>query len=247
MIKAVIIDDEIHCIDRIRQLLEPYKSIIQLVSTFADVELAIEGINAIQPDLLFLDVQIHAKTGFDVLKSIQQPKFEVIFTTAYEAYAVQAFKFSAVDYLLKPIAEDDFKQAIDKVTHKLETNDFSNKVEVLLSNLSKKDQHKKISIPTVEGYSFIEVSDIIRCQSDVNYTTIFTIHNKKIIVSKTLKIFEELLADCNFFRVHNSHLINLDYVKKYAKGKGGYVTMVDNTDIEVSTRRKDAFLKIILS
>lgn len=247
MIKVVIIDDEQHCIDRIKLLLQPYLDTVKIIGTYARVDEAIQGINSKKPDLLFLDVQIHDCSGFEVLKNVRLHTHEVIFTTAYETYAVQAFKFSAVDYLLKPIDKDDFCQAMEKVNHKLESKDFSSKVEVLLSNISKSDQHKKISIPTLEGYSFIEVSEIIRCQSEINYTTIFTIYNQKFTVSKTLKIFEDLLSDCNFFRVHNSHLINLAHIKKYAKGKGGYVTMVDDTNIEVSTRRKEAFLKIILT
>ena len=118
-------------------------------------------------------------------------------------------------------------------------------MNALLSNISKNDAQKKITIPTIDGLEFLEVSNIIRCESDVNYTNIFTKDNKKILVSKTLKSFEGLLANCNFFRVHNSHLINLDYIKKYTKGKGGYVTLTDNSIIEVSTRRKDEFLKAI--
>lgn len=247
MITAIIIEDEQHCIDRVKALLMPFAESIEVIEVYRDVASAVEGIQRLQPNLLFLDVQIHDQTGFDVLSAIENPQFEVIFTTAYERYAVQAFKFSAVDYLLKPIDADDFNHAIGKVSQKLMTKDFSSKVEVLLSNISKKDPHKKISIPTVEGYSFVEVSEIVRCQADINYTTIHLTNHQKMTVSKTLKTFEELLSDCNFFRVHNSHLINLTFIKKYTKGKGGYVTMSDNTDIEVSTRRKEALLKVILT
>ncbi|MBP0904088.1 LytR/AlgR family response regulator transcription factor [Mariniflexile gromovii] len=245
MITAIIIDDEQHCTDRIKNLLKPYKDTITLIGDFSTVDSGIKGIENLKPDVVFLDVQIHDRTGFDVLKSVNHHAFEVIFTTAFEAFAIQAFKFSAVDYLLKPIDEDDFKLAIDKLNSKIEAKDFSKKVDALLNNISKTDVHKKITIPTVEGLEFLEVSDIIRCEADVNYTTIFTKDAKKILVSKTLKSFEALLANCNFFRVHNSHLINLDYIKKYTKGKGGYVTLIDNSTIEVSTRRKDDFLKAI--
>lgn len=244
MIKAVIIDDEQHCIDRVKQLIHKHDD-LSLIGEFTTVASGIVGLKTLQPDVLFLDVQIHEQTGFDVLKAIEAHPFEVIFTTAFDAYAVKAFKFSAIDYLLKPIDADDFNLAIEKVKEKLDTKDFSKKVNHLLANINKPDMHKKISIPTFEGLEFLEVADIVRCQSDVNYTTIFTKNGQKLLVSKTLKSFEELLADCNFFRVHNSHLINLEYIKKYTKGKGGYVTLTDNTVIEVSMRRKDDFLKYI--
>ena len=245
MIKAIIIDDEQHCIDRVEALLKPYADTIVIIGKFQTVDSAVNGIESLNPDVVFLDVQIHDKTGFDVLKAINKPAFEVIFTTAFEAFAVQAFKFSAVDYLLKPIDETDFNLAINKLNEKMEAKDFSKKVNVLLENISKNDHLKKITIPTIDGLEFLEISDIIRCEADVNYTTIFTKDNKKIIVSKTLKSFEILLANCNFFRIHNSHLINLSYVKKYTRGKGGYVTLTDNSTIEVSTRRKDEFLKAV--
>ncbi len=245
MIKAIIIDDEQHCVDRVEKLLKPYEDILAVVGTYLTVETGIEGIENLHPEVVFLDVQIHDKTGFDVLKALNHYAFEVIFTTAFEAFAIQAFRFSAVDYLLKPIDEDDFKLAIDKLNTKIEAKDFSKKVNALLGNISKKDVQKKITIPTVDGLEFLEVSDIIRCEADVNYTTIFTKDGKKITVSKTLKSFEALLAHCHFFRVHNSHLINLDYIKKYTKGKGGYITLSDNSTVEVSTRRKDDFLRAI--
>ena len=245
MIKAIIIDDEQHCIDRIVALLKPFKNTVEIIESCTTVSAGIEAIESLKPDAVFLDVQIHDKTGFDVLKAIKHPAFEVIFTTAFEFYAVQAFKFSAMDYLLKPIDEDDFRLAIDKVSTKLEAKDFSKKITALLNNISKTDIQKKITIPTVDGLEFLEVSDIVRCEADINYTTIFTKDRHKLMVSKTLKYFEALLVNCNFFRVHNSHLINLDYIKKYSKGKGGYVTLTDDSVIEVSTRRKDDFLKAI--
>lgn len=245
MITAIIIDDEQHCIDRVKTLLAPYREIISVIGTFLTVDSGVHGIETLQPDVVFLDVQIHEQTGFDVLKAVNKHAFEVIFITAFEFYAVQAFKFSAIDYLLKPIDKDDFKMAINKLNLKIEAKDFSRKVNVLLENISKKDTQKKITIPTTEGLEFLDVSNIIRCEADVNYTIIYTMEGKKTTVSKTLKSFEALLINCNFFRVHNSHLINLNYIKKYTKGKGGYVTLTDNSTIEVSTRRKDEFIKAI--
>jgi two-component system LytT family response regulator len=245
MIKAIIIDDEQHCIDRVEALLKPYSNTITIIGSYLTVDAGIRGIESLTPDVVFLDVQIHEQTGFDVLKAVKQLNFEVIFTTAFEMYAVQAFKFSAIDYLLKPIDADDFKLAIDKLSQKIEAKDFSKKVKVLLDNISKHDVQKKITIPTLEGLEFLEVANIIRCEADVNYTIIHTKDGRKIMVAKTLKSFEALLTDCNFFRVHNSHLINLNHLVKYTKGKGGYVTLIDHSTIEVSVRRKDDFLKAI--
>ncbi|HPF96700.1 MAG: response regulator transcription factor [Mangrovimonas sp.] len=245
MIKTIIVDDEQHCIDWLKDLLSPHPE-VEILATFQSVDEAAKLLKHFKPDVLFLDVQIHDKTGFDLLKELKTVDFEVIFTTAHERFAVQAFKFSAVDYLLKPIDEDDLQLALSKVMEKLKTKDFSEKMDVLLSNIQTNGHQKRITIPTQDGFVFQDISDIIRCQSEGNYTNIYTKGNKQpLLVSKTLKTFEELLADSGFYRVHNSHLINLEYISKYTKGKGGYVTMQDHTVIEVSTRRKDDFLKLL--
>lgn len=245
MIKAIIVDDEQHCINALLKLVEPISNTIKISDTFNSVDEALLKVQEISPDLVFLDVQINDKTGFDFLKELETIPFEVIFTTAHEKYAVQAFKFSAVDYLLKPIDEDDFTQAISKLNLKIEAKDFSKKVKSLLSNVTKNDGQKRITIPTSEGLEFLDVADIIRCESDVNYTTIYTNDKRSLVVSKTLKWFETLLQNAGFFRIHNSHLINLSYIKKYTKGKGGYVTLSDNSNIEVSTRKKEGFIKAL--
>lgn len=241
MIRSIIIDDEQHCIDRVKHLMARHPN-LALIGEYTGAASGIKGLKTLKPDVVFLDVQIKAHTGFDVLRALESHPFEVVFITAFDAYAVQAFKFSAVDYLLKPIDAEDFNLAIEKVAERLATKDFSQKVSHLLANTVQPDRLKKISVPTFEGFEFLEVADIVRCQADINYTTIFTRNGQKLLVSKTLKSFEELLVDCNFFRVHNSHLINLEYIKKYTKGKGGYVTLKDNSVIEVSMRRKEGFL-----
>ncbi|MEP7372395.1 MAG: LytTR family DNA-binding domain-containing protein [Chitinophagaceae bacterium] len=247
MIKAIIIDDEQHCIDRLSRLLAQYcEQTVRVAGHYSTVEDGLNGIKLMQPQLLFLDVQIHDKTGFDLLHLLPEKKFEIIFTTAYEKYAVQAFRFSAVDYLLKPIDPGDLVQAVSKLSSKNLPNDFSRKVESLLENIDQLKQYtppKKIMVPTLNGFELLPIIDIIRCQSDINYTTIFIKDKQKLVVARTLKEFEEMLEEYNFFRIHNSHLVNLAYVKSYNKGKGGSVTMIDNSQIEVSTRRKDDFLK----
>ena len=245
MIKAIIIDDEQHCIDRLQNLLREHCSAaVQVMGAFRSVEEGAKAIHELKPALVFLDVEIQDKTGFDLLQQVDEISFAVIFTTAYQQYAVQAFKFSALDYLLKPIDPDDLMQAVHKLKEKNSKEEMAAKLDALFYNLkSMQGATKKISVPTINGLSFIDISNIIRCQSDINYTTIFLKDKQKIIVAKTLKEFDGLLTGYNFYRVHNSHLINLSYVKNYNKGKGGFITMTDNSVVEVSTRRKDEFLK----
>ncbi len=245
MIRALIIEDEQHCIDRLTSLItDRCKDSVLLLGAFTSVEDGKQAIAKHQPDVVFLDVQIKDKTGFDLLQQLNDVKFEVIFTTAFEKYAVQAFKFSAIDYLLKPVDPDDLLRAVDKLKEKLAGGEMSQKLDVLFHNLkSIEGASKRISIPTINGLIFLHVADIIRCQSDVNYTDIFLRDRKKITVARTLKDFEEMLTDYNFYRVHNSHLINLAHIKEYNKGKGGYVSMVDGSEVEVSSRRKADFLK----
>lgn len=242
MIRAIIIDDEQHCIDRLSELLEEtFPRHVHLMDSFMSLEEGRKAIKKYRPDLVFLDVQVNGKTGFDLLKQLDEIDFEVIFTTAYEKYAVQAFKFSALDYLLKPIDTDDLRQSVTKLLDKNPKIETTKKLETLLGNLY--GNSKRICVPVVNGLIVLKIDDIIRCESDINYTTIFMKDKQKLTVAKVLKEFEEMLSDYGFYRIHNSHLINLTYIKSYNKGKGGSVTMTDGLDIEVSTRRKDDFLK----
>lgn len=244
MINTIIIDDEIHCIQRLSNLLKEYcRDNIHLLGAYENIEEGLSSIKKLRPGLVFLDIQLNEKTGFDMLRQIKDITFELIFTTAYEKYAVQAFKFSALDYLLKPIDADDLLMAVNKVTKRISRNEMSKKMDVLFHNLKNINAPRKISIPTVDGLMFIEVNDIIRCQSSINYTTIYLKNNQKITVAKTLKEFDELLSDYNFYRVHNSHLINLIHIKKYNKNKGGYIEMCDHSEIQLSSRRKEDFIK----
>ncbi len=244
MIKAIIVDDEQHCIDRLKGLLaEHYAGKLQLLGEYDTVSKGAKAIKDLAPDLVFLDVQIHDQMGFDLLQEIGKIDFEVIFTTAYDKFAVQAFRFSALDYLLKPIDPDDLRLAINKLETKVNHNQV-NRLEVLLENIRRGDKSaKKVIVPTISGFEVLEVAEIIRCQSDINYTTIFLKDRQKLVVAKTLKEFEEMLSAYNFFRVHNSHLVNLAYIKTYNRGKGGSVVLIDGTELEVSTRRKDEFLQ----
>jgi len=249
MIRAIIIDDEQHCIDRLSNLLKDQLSKeVHLIESFRTVEEGIKGIEKLRPGLVFLDIQIQDKTGFDLLRHFQQMYFQVIFTTAFDKYAVQAFRFSAVDYLLKPVHPEELKQAVGKLSERSGNNTISDTVFHLLNNIKETQvANKKIGIPVITGLVFVPVSDIIRCESDINYTRFYMKDKQKLLVAKTLKEYEEILSDYNFFRIHNSHLINLAYIKSYHKGKGGFVTLTDGSEVEISTRRKDEFLKKITS
>ena len=245
MIKAIIIDDEQHCIDRLNNLIVNYLSNeVSIIESYTNIDDAYKGIIALQPDLVFLDIQINLETGFDLLRKLPSISFDIIFTTAFEQYAIKAFKFSAADYLLKPIDVDDLKDSIKRIMASESNTPKNESLNLLIANIKNMQHHtKKITVPTLNGLEFLTIQDILHCKSDVNYTTIFMKDKTKLMVAKTLKEFEGILSSYNFFRVHNSHLVNLNYIKSYHKGKGGYLILEDHTEIEVSSRRKDDFLQ----
>ncbi|HRP16997.1 MAG TPA: LytTR family DNA-binding domain-containing protein [Ginsengibacter sp.] len=247
MIRALIIDDEPHSTDRITHLLSaPEAHTIEIAGTCHTAEEAFTMIEKEKPNLVFLDVELGNNDAFVLLRQLPEINFEIIFITGHEQYAVKAFRFSAFDYLLKPIDPELLFQALERLSVHLTSRERSQKIETLLYNLSHGEKNnKRICIPTNEGFTFAETQDIIRCEALANYTVIYFNDQKKITVARTLKEFEHLLEDCNFYRVHNSHLVNLKYIKSYKRGKGGTLSLTDGTQIEVSTRRKDDFLKKI--
>jgi len=245
MLKALIIDDEQHCIDRLSDLLKNQNEIISehlSCNSVLQAEKILEN-NAI--NVIFLDVQLHNETGFYLLKKIASNiTFEIIFTTAHDKYAVEAFKYAALDYLLKPIDATDLKQALAKLKTKTALLNSAKKVETLLYNLNEENEDKIINLTNAEGMHLIKVNDIIRCNADDNYTHIYFNPKKKITIAKTLKYFENLLQPYSFFRTHQSHLINLLHVKKFAPKKR-LVILSDTTEIEVSVRKKEALIKTL--
>lgn len=245
MTRALIIDDEEHCIEALQNLLiHDHEKFVEVAGSAKTVREGIGAIALLRPDLVFLDVQIGEKTGFDLLRALPEINFEIIFTTAFEKFALQAIRFSALDYLLKPVDPDELDMALMKLLNAKARKNSADKIDLLLQNTQKADGlFKKIIVPTISGFEFLEIGNIIRCESDNNYTTIYIKDKQKMLVSKTLKDFEELLSNYSFFRIHNSHLINLSYIKTYNKGKGGSVILTDGSEIEVSSRRKDDFIK----
>lgn len=245
-LKILIVEDETRGRNALKAMLSMISSNF-VVEEAANVDEAIESINKSNPDLVLLDIEMPYKNGFDLLAELPERTFEVIFTTAYNSYALKAIKFSAMDYLLKPIDAEELEIAIDKTIEKRRKNEqfASSQINNLLENLKIINNQKfKLSLPSFQGNLFIPVDEIIRCESDANYT-IFFLNNeeKRVMVSKTLKDYEDLLSEYGFCRVHNCNMINLRFIKKYIKGEGGIAVMMDGAEVEVSRRRKEMFLK----
>jgi len=245
MYTAIIVDDEEHCTRRLKKLLNDNCSEdIRVIAAAEHIEEAYQMIISLKPDIVFLDIQIHEHTGFELLDRLPEIDFALFFVTAYQEYAIKAFKFSALDYLLKPIAAEELKESIDRFKKNLGEKVKSQDIKMLLHNLQPdNNRNKKIAIPVLTGYKLIPVEQIIRCKSDANYTIVFLNDKTSIVVARTLKDFEMLLEPYGFIRLHNSHLVNPGYIKEYHKGKGGYVVLEDNSEIEVSVRKKEVLLQ----
>ena len=241
---AIIIDDEAKSRLALRQKLADY---CPQVSVIAEADNGQDGINLIEvhkPTIVFLDIEMPYMTGFEMLQEIKDKNFQVIFTTAYDQYAIKAIKFSAFDYLLKPVDIEELKTSVNKIAEK-ENIQTIQQIESLQQNiLQPKKQLHKLAIPTFEGLLFCNINDVIRLESNRNYTNILVQNGQKILASKTLKEFEDILPEELFFRVHHSHLINLECIKKYIKSDGGQLEMINGDIIEISRRKKEEFLKL---
>lgn len=241
MINTIIIDDEAHCSDRILSLIGRYPNTFNVLAVIDNVPDALELVPGLSPDLVFLDIKIHDRTGFDFLQGLDSITFKIIFTTAFDNYAIKAFKFSAIDYLLKPIDTDDFNAAVQRLQPNLSQQNIEQQLQNLFKNL-KPEQRKVITIPSLTGFETLKVDDIVHLEADASYTHIISTDSKSL-VSKPIKFYEDLLTENSFFKTHKSHLINLDHVKKYYKGKQSYVLMSNGSKVPISVRRKDEFLK----
>ena len=241
---CIIVDDEKPQQEILKGMLTKGFADYRLEAICSSVDEGIKKIKSIKPQLVFLDVQMPPKTGFDLLNSFDTINFEIIFTTSFEHFAIKAFKFSAIDYLLKPFSEEDLAIALKKFEAKNAVQNSLKNVQNLLMNINQNTSDKaRIALPTMSGFVFAQVNDIIRCESDNNYTTFYFNDKGSLMVSKTLKDCEELLEEYQFFRIHASHLINMRYIKEYIKGDGGQVKMTDGSVVDVSRRKKDEFLQ----
>jgi two-component system LytT family response regulator len=245
MITAIIIDDELKGRTALRQKLKDY---CPEVNILGEAESGAEGIRLIEqhhPKIVFLDIEMPQMNGFDMLQCVHAKSFHVIFTTAYDQYAIKAIKYAAFDYLLKPIDIEELKTAIAKAAQQNTIQYSGERLETLMQNLSGKHQLQKIAIPTMEGLLFFNLSDILYMQAESNYTAIYFKDHPKLIASRTLGDFEELLPTDIFYRPHNSYLINLNYIKRYIKGDGGQIEMQNGHYVDVSRRKKEEFIKLI--
>ena len=246
MLKAIIVDDEQKSCENLRILLEDFCTNIEVSQMVNSVSDAIIAIQQHEPDVVFLDIQMQKETGFDLLKRVSTINFEVVFVTAYSEYAIDAIKFSAIDYLLKPIDINDLKAAVEKLGKKTSDKLISQKVDILMQNFkSENAENYRLAIPELDGITFVSINEIVYCEGSSNYTNFYLKNGKKHIVAKTLKEYEELLSNYNFFRIHNSYLVNIKEVKKYFRGDGGYVQMSNDDKLDVSKRKKEHFLKKI--
>jgi two-component system LytT family response regulator len=216
---------------------------VQVIAGCISGKEAIPLLKEQKPDLVFLDIEMPHINGFEMLQALPRIDFDIIFTTAYDQFAIKAIKFSALDYLLKPIDKDELAGAVDKINTHPSRFISTRQLDLLLQNMqSARHGLETIALPTLEGYEMVQAAHIVRCESDSNYTLIFLKNGTKILVSKTLKEVEELLEGHSFFRVHHSHLVNLNEIKKYVKGDGGYLVMSNNNAVSVSRSKKDALL-----
>ena len=244
-IRSVIVEDERKGREFLRELLQKYCPQVEVVGEADSVTAAVQLIDRVKPSLVFLDVEMPVHNGFKLFDMVPEINFDVIFVTAFDQYAVKAFEFSAVDYVLKPIRISKLKQAVEKVTSRMENCSRNQRVETLHENRGA--DFDKIVSPAQTGYQFVRIDEIVHCEAYSNYTHFYLSDGRKILASKTLKLVEELLADRDFFRIHQSHLINLRHVRSYLNGRSGHIEMDDGSVLDVSVRRKAALLEKIKS
>ena len=244
--KIIIIDDEARTRKSIADLLKFSPQNVTLVAEAENVATGVTAITTHKPDLVLLDINMPDGTGFDLLKKLNDINFKIIFITAYEEYAVQAFEFSAIDYILKPVDPKKLFDAINKAHHLVEQENISLKLNALFANLENSaSENKKLVLKTAKNIYIVNTNDIVRCESDAGYTRFYLLNSKKILVSRNLKEYEEMLDGYGFYRIHQSHLINLKYIDHYSKIEGGDIVMKDNSYLPVSRRKKESFLKLL--
>lgn len=245
-LKAILVDDEESSLSALSEKLIRHCPQVEILQLCRRAEEAILAIESKLPDIVFLDIEMPVMNGFSLLQQLSNKRFDVIFVTAYDHYAIKAIRYSALDYLLKPVEIDDLKAAVERVQEKKESADSNQRLELLLDNISsEKKRFKRLAIPTSEGLQFIRTEDIIYLEASVNYTNLHLVHRIKYTVSRTLKDFEEMLPADIFLRIHSSYIINKNYVEKYIRGEGGKVVLSDQTVLDVSKRKKHEFLKSI--
>lgn len=250
MITAILIDDDANLRSGLKSMLDIYAPEIDIIGEADSVKTGVLILQALQPQVVFMDIQLGDGNGFDILEQLASKNGKstshIVFVTAYQEYAIKAFRFSALDFLLKPIDPEELEKVIGKIKQVVAKKDNYAHIDLLLENIRKKVDHfKRIALSTADGIHLFEISDIIRCESEDNYTKFYLKNNKPVLISKTLKEYEELLTEHGFERIHQSHLINLAYLKSYIKKDGGYVVMSDNSNLPISQRKKDRLQELL--
>ena len=245
MLHTLIIDDEDHMRDSLAKLLQRHCPEVVVAGEANSVASGIRAIQDLHPDLVLLDIQMSDGTGFDLLNSLPVIDFKVIFITAFDQYALQAFRFSAVDYLLKPVNPELLVEAVERAGQLIQEH-HNLQMQALQENLKNIErQNKKIILKTTENIYLVDLNSIISCESDNNYTSVYTADGAKILVSKTLKEYDSLLAGCGFYRVHKSYLINLAHIKRFEKQDGGYIVLTNDVKIPVASRKRDEMMELL--
>ena len=245
MLTAIIIDDEQNGRIALKQKLIDYCPGVKLIGEAANGEDGLKLIEQLHPQIVFLDIEMPQLNGFEMLHQLQRKDFHLIFTTAYDQYAIKAIKYAAFDYLLKPVDIEELQLAIQKAGQQSSPANTSQKLDTLEYNLKDKYHLNKLAIPTIDGLLFFDIADIIHLEAQSNYTQIHFSNQTKLLASRTLKDFEDLLPPDIFFRPHHSHIINLHFIKRYIKGDGGQIEMQNGHYVDVARRKKDEFMKII--
>ena len=245
MIRCVLIDDESNSLEMMEWLLKTYCPQVKIEAMCNAAAKGIEAINKYKPDLVFLDIEMPHMNGFDMLEQFDKLSFDVVFCTAYDQFAIRAFKYSALNYLLKPIDPEDLKETIRRIEERKSTPS-KEQIELLFQNIKQhvKPTAQRIALTTGDGMIFVPTQDILYCQAESNYTSVVLAGGKKIVVSKVLKDIDEALSGPDFFRVHNSYLINLNQISKFVRGDGGYVIMQDGATVSISRSRRQEFMEL---
>lgn len=244
--KAIIIDDEELSRITLKTLLRDYCSNVQLIGEAPNAEVGKQLIDALRPDLVFLDIAMPGQNGLDMLRDLGRVDFKTIFVTAHQEYALQAIRLSAIDYLLKPVDEDELIAAVNKIELETSAVEKQMRMNTLIDNLrGSSPSDMKICISDFEGYHIRKVGDILFCEADNTYTKIHMTNGETLIVSKTLSVYDDLLSHSGFLRVHKSYLINIQHLRSYQKGDGGYVVLDNGSKVDVSKRKKDQLLELL--
>lgn len=245
MIRCILIDDEKNALEMMEWLLKTYCPEVEIVAICNSSELGIEAIRQHRPDLVFLDIEMPKMNGFDMLEKFDKLFFEVVFCTAYDQFAIKAFKYSALNYLLKPVDPDDLKATIKRIEEK-KSAPSREQFDLLLQNMQQREKSTppRIALTTGDGLIFVTTADIIYCEAESNYTNVVLTGGKKILVSKVLKEIDEVLSGPDFYRVHSSFLININRIKKLVRGDGGYIVMDNDATVSISRSKRQEFMEL---